>query len=221
VSAPGRPKREQEPERDSAKGFLMHALAALIDLLPQTQCKRCGYDGCAPYAAAVACGDADIDRCPPGGNAVVVSLAALLGREGKPIDPACGTPGPLQVAIIDESTCIGCTLCIEACPVDAIIGAARRMHAIVTSLCSGCELCIAPCPVDCIRMAPATRDWTRDDAQAARSRHDARRSRLARNERVANRKPVAPANEKEKRDAAIANALARARAKRATRSPHA
>jgi Na+-translocating ferredoxin:NAD+ oxidoreductase subunit B len=222
VSAPGRPKREQEPERDSAKGFLMHALAALIDdLLPQTQCRRCGYDGCAPYAAAVACGDADIDRCPPGGNAVVVSLAALLGREGKPIDPACGTPGPLQVAIIDESTCIGCTLCIEACPVDAIIGAAKRMHAIVPSLCSGCELCIAPCPVDCIRMAPATRDWTRDDAQAARSRHDARRSRLARNERVANRKPVAPANEKEKRDAAIAAALARARAKRATRSPHA
>jgi len=201
---------------------VIETLAARIDdLLPQTQCRRCGYDGCAPYAAAVARGDADIDRCPPGGDAVVVSLAALLDCASKPVDPACGTPAPLQVAVIDESACIGCTLCIEACPVDAIIGAAKRMHAIVPSLCSGCELCIAPCPVDCIRMAPATRDWTRDDAQAARARHEARRSRLARNERVANRKPVAPANEKEKRDAAIAAALARARTRRASRSPHA
>ena len=197
-------------------------LAARIDdLLPQTQCRRCGYDGCAPYAHAVASGDADINRCPPGGDAVVMSLAALVGRAFKPVDPACGTPGPLLVAVIDESACIGCTLCIEACPVDAIIGAAKRMHAILPSLCSGCELCIAPCPVDCIRMAPAQRDWTRDDAHAARLRHDGRIARLARNERVASRKPFAPASEQEKRDAAITAALIRARARRAARPPDA
>ena len=198
------------------------ALAARIDeLLPQTQCTRCGHDGCAPYARAVARGDADIDRCPPGGDAVVASLAALLGRAPKPVDPACGTPGPLLVAVIDEAACIGCTLCIEACPVDAIVGAAKRMHAILPSLCSGCELCVAPCPVDCITMVGAQRDWTREDALDARARHDARRARLARNERIANRKPVAPLNEKEKRRAAIAAALIRARARRAAGKPHA
>ena len=198
------------------------ALAARIDeLLPQTQCTRCGHDGCAPYARAVARGDADIDRCPPGGDAVVASLAALLGRAPKPVDPACGTPGPLLVAVIDEAACIGCTLCIEACPVDAIVGAAKRMHAILPSLCSGCELCVAPCPVDCITMVGAQRDWTREDALDARARHDARRARLARNERIANRKPVAPLNEKEKRRAAIAAALVRARARRAAGEPHA
>jgi len=198
------------------------ALAARIDeLLPQTQCTRCGHDGCAPYARAVARGDADIDRCPPGGDAVVASLAALLGRAPKPVDPACGTPGPLLVAVIDEAACIGCTLCIEACPVDAIVGAAKRMHAILPSLCSGCGLCVAPCPVDCITMVGAQRDWTRGDALDARVRHDARRARLARNERIANRKPVAPLNEKEKRRAAIAAALVRARARRAAGEPHA
>ncbi|MET0441297.1 MAG: RnfABCDGE type electron transport complex subunit B [Casimicrobiaceae bacterium] len=198
------------------------ALAARIDeLLPQTQCTRCGHDGCAPYARAVARGDADIDRCPPGGDAVVASLAALLGRAPKPVDPACGTPGPLLVAVIDEAACIGCTLCIEACPVDAIVGAAKRMHAILPSLCSGCELCVAPCPVDCITMVGAQRDWTREDALDARARHDARRARLARNERIANRKPVAPSSEKDKRRAAIAAALIRARARRAAGKPRA
>jgi electron transport complex protein RnfB len=197
-------------------------LAARIDaLLPQTQCTRCGHDGCAPYARAVASGEADIDRCPPGGDAVVASVAALLGRAPKPVDPAYGTPGPLLVAVIDEAACIGCTLCIEACPVDAIIGAAKRMHAILPSLCSGCELCIAPCPVDCIAMVPAQREWTREDARDARLRHDERRARLARNERIASRKPVAPPSEKDKRQAAIAAALARARARRASGTPHA
>jgi electron transport complex protein RnfB len=198
------------------------SLADRIDeLLPQTQCTRCGHDGCAPYARAVASGAADIDRCPPGGDAVVASLAALLGRAPKPVDPACGAHGPLLVAVIDESVCIGCTLCIEACPVDAIIGAAKRMHAILPSLCSGCELCVAPCPVDCIAMVPAQREWTREDARAARLRHDARRARLARNERIASRKPVAPASEKDKRQAAIAAAFARARARRASGTPRA
>jgi electron transport complex protein RnfB len=202
------------------------ALAARIDaLLPQSQCTRCGYDGCAPYAQAIAAGDAGIDRCPPGGDTVVASLARLLDRPPKPVDPECGTPGPLLVAVIDEATCIGCTLCIEACPVDAIVGAAKRMHAILPSLCSGCELCVAPCPVDCIAMAPAGREWTRDDARAARARHDARAARLARRERIANRKPPAPESQKlsdqDRRQAAIAAALARARARRAAQAPDA
>ena len=190
-------------------------------VLPQTQCTRCGYDGCAPYACAVASGEADINRGPPGGDAVVAALAALTGRPHKPIDPQCGVPGPLLVAVIDEADCIGCTLCIEACPVDAIVGAAKRMHAILPSLCSGCELCVAPCPVDCIAMVPAQREWTRDDAREARLRHDARRARLARKERIASRKPVAASSEKDKRQAAIAAALARARARRAPGTPHA
>jgi electron transport complex protein RnfB len=151
----------------------------------------------------------------------VASLASLLGREAKPVDPECGVPGPLLVAVIDEAACIGCTLCIAACPVDAIIGAAKRMHAIVPSLCSGCELCVAPCPVDCIAMVAANREWTRDDARNARERHDARRARLARNERIANRKPVAAVNEQAQRQAVVAAALARARARRASGNPHA
>lgn len=194
------------------------SLAARIDaVLPQTQCTRCGFAGCAPYADALAAGSTDLDRCPPGGDAVVVALAALTGRAVKPVDPACGTPGALTVAVIDESVCIGCTLCIAACPVDAIIGAQKRMHAVLPSLCSGCELCIAPCPVDCIVMAPAGRDWTCDDADAARLRHRARHARVARNERIANRRatPAVPAGEHDKRQAAVAAALVRARARRA------
>jgi electron transport complex protein RnfB len=195
--------------------------ARIDDLLPQTQCTRCGHDGCAPYARAIARGDAGIDRCPPGGDALVGKLAALLGRAPKPVDPAYGTPGPLLVAVIDEEACIGCTLCIAACPVDAIIGAAKRMHAIVPSLCSGCELCVAPCPVDCIAMVPSGREWTRDDAREARARHEARKARLARNERIAERKRIAPPSEKATREAAVAAALARARARRAARAPDA
>jgi electron transport complex protein RnfB len=223
VSTAGRPKGEQEPERDSAKGTLISTtLAARIDsLLPQTQCTRCGYQGCAPYANAVASGEADINRCPPGGDAVVASLAALLGRKPKPVEAACGTPGPFLLARIDELACIGCTLCIDACPVDAIIGAAKRMHAILPSLCSGCELCVAPCPVDCITMIPAQRDWSPEDARMARLRHDARKARLARRERIANRKPVAQPSDKDKRQAAVAAALVRARARRAAGTPHA
>jgi electron transport complex protein RnfB len=193
------------------------ALATRIDaVLPQTQCTRCGYAGCAPYAQALAEGVADLDRCPPGGDAVVIALAALTGRPPKPLDPACGTPGPLLVAVIDESACIGCTLCIAACPVDAIIGAQKRMHAILPSLCSGCELCVAPCPVDCITMAPASRVWSPADAGDARVRHRARNDRVARRERVADRKSIRdPAvNAREQRQAAVAAALTRARARR-------
>ena len=120
-------------------------------ILPQTQCGQCGYPGCRPYAEAIAEGEADINRCPPGGQEGVRKLADLLGREVKPLN---AEEKPKQVAIIDEQTCIGCTLCIQACPVDAIVGAAKQMHTIVASLCTGCELCVKPCPVECIRMEP-------------------------------------------------------------------
>ena len=193
------------------------SLAARIDAaLPQTQCTRCGFAGCQPYADALAAGESDVNRCPPGGDAVIAELAALTGRAAKPLDPACGAHGPLLVAVIDEAACIGCTLCIDACPVDAIIGAQKRMHAILPSLCSGCELCIAPCPVDCIVMVPANRAWTRADADAARGRHRARAARLAKRERISQRKAVArsAAAERATRQAAVAAALARARARR-------
>jgi electron transport complex protein RnfB len=120
-------------------------------ILPQTQCGQCGYPGCKPYAEAIAKGEADINLCPPGGAEGVQRLADLLGREVKALD---AEEKPKQVAVIDEETCIGCTLCIQACPVDAIVGAAKQMHTIVASLCTGCELCIKPCPVECIRMEP-------------------------------------------------------------------
>jgi electron transport complex protein RnfB len=130
-------------------------LAEKIDaILPQTQCGQCGYPGCKPYAAAIAAGDADINQCPPGGEDGVKKLAELLGLEGKPLDAAHGVPKPKSVAVIDEPTCIGCTLCIQACPVDAIVGAAKQMHTIIASECTGCELCLPPCPVDCIAMLP-------------------------------------------------------------------
>ena len=130
-------------------------LAARIDaLLPQTQCGQCRYPGCRPYAEAIADGSADIDRCPPGGEATVRALAALLDREPRPLDPAYGiTKGPL-VAWIDEERCIGCARCLPACPVDAIVGAPRFMHTVLRDACTGCELCLAPCPVDCIELRP-------------------------------------------------------------------
>ncbi len=158
------------------------ALAARIDaILPQTQCTKCGFDGCRPYAEAIAAGQAPIDRCPPGGSAGIAKLAALLGRAPVPLDPSCGSEGPLRVAHIDPSLCIGCTRCISACPVDAIIGAARRMHTVAEAMCSGCDLCVPACPVDCIVMIPPrAREarWTDEDAQAARQRFERRRSRL-------------------------------------------
>src|SRR5262252_6408184 len=123
-------------------------------LLPQTQCTRCGYEGCRPYAQAIAAGEAPINQCPPGGAATIEALARLLGCEPLPLNPANGIEGPPLVALIDEEACIGCARCLPPCPVDAIIGARRQMHTVVLSLCNGCELCIAPCPVDCISMVP-------------------------------------------------------------------
>jgi len=147
-------------------------------LLPQTQCTKCGYDGCRPYAEAIADGAVPINRCPPGGDDGIQALAGLLHTPPLPLDTTRGQHGPLLLAVIDEQHCIGCTLCISACPVDAIVGANKRMHTVLDDLCTGCDLCVAPCPVDCIDMVPAAREWTQADADAARERHDQRLARL-------------------------------------------
>ncbi len=156
------------------------------DLLPQTQCTKCGYPACRPYAEAIAEGNAGYNQCPPGGAEGVARIAALLGKPVIPLNPVNGAERERPVAVIDESACIGCTLCIQACPVDAIVGAAKQMHTVLPSLCTGCDLCVAPCPVDCISMQPVTPGrtgwdaWSQADADAARARHDARAQRLKR-----------------------------------------
>ncbi|WP_454731237.1 MULTISPECIES: electron transport complex subunit RsxB [Cupriavidus] len=155
-------------------------------LLPQTQCTKCGFDGCRPYAEALAAGEADCNRCPPGGAEGIGRLAALLGAPAPALDPACGTEQARAVARIDESLCIGCTLCIQACPVDAIVGAPKQMHTVLADWCTGCDLCVAPCPVDCIAMIPVTPGrtgwaaWSQAQADEARARYVARRARLVR-----------------------------------------
>jgi len=131
-------------------------------LLPQTQCAQCGFPGCRPYAEAIANGAADINQCPPGGEAGIRALADLLGREPKPLNPENGSEQARAVALIDEQTCIGCTKCIQACPVDAILGAAKQMHTVIAAECTGCGLCLPPCPVDCIDMvtpAQGLHEW--------------------------------------------------------------
>jgi electron transport complex protein RnfB len=213
------------------------------DALPQTQCTKCGYPACRPYAEAIAEGSAAINQCPPGGIDGVRRLSALTGHPVIPINPANGFERPRPVAFIDEQLCIGCTLCIQACPVDAILGAAKQMHTILPSLCTGCDLCVAPCPVDCIVMYPVTGElsgwdaWSQSEADAARARHDLRTRRLQR-ERADNdarlaAKAVAkmrevtaeatntPAEvaEKERKRAIIAAAMERARLKAATPPP--
>jgi electron transport complex protein RnfB len=192
------------------------SIAQRIDaVLPQTQCRRCGYDGCRPYADAIASG-APINRCPPGGDIVVANLAAITGRPATALDPECGAHGPLTVARIDEAACIGCTLCIEACPVDAIVGGPKRMHTVLAALCTGCGLCVAPCPVDCIAMAAAGRAWGREDARSARDRYRARNRRLAARVAQSSGGKSAEDAERAKRQAAVAAALARARNRRVT-----
>lgn len=134
-------------------------LVAKIDaLLPQTQCGQCGFAGCRPYATAIAKGEADINQCPPGGQTTIIALADLLGRDAKPLNREHGEEKPKRVAVIDESLCIGCTLCIQACPVDAILGAAKQMHTVIAKECTGCELCLPPCPVECIDMVTIKQD---------------------------------------------------------------
>ena len=193
-------------------------LVEMIDaLLPQTQCGKCGYGGCEPYAKAIAAGEADINQCPPGGETGIHRLAALLNREFKPLNPRFGVEKPREVAVIDEQTCIGCTLCIEACPVDAIIGASKQMHTVIIAYCTGCELCIPPCPVDCIQMHPAARPlWSQQDADTARERFDLRNLRLRREQREKEQrlaqKTHAPAQDQ--KQAAIQAALEHARMRR-------
>lgn len=156
------------------------------DVLPQTQCTKCGYPACRPYAEAIANGSASYNQCPPGGAEGVARIASLLGKPVIPLNPENGVERERPVAVIDESACIGCTLCIQACPVDAIIGAAKQMHTVIASLCTGCDLCVPPCPVDCIEMKPVTAGktgwaaWSATEADAARARHDARKLRLQR-----------------------------------------
>jgi electron transport complex protein RnfB len=156
------------------------------DLLPQTQCTKCGYPGCRPYAEAIASATAEHNQCPPGGAEGIARLAKLLGKPVIPLNPVNGAERPRSLAVIDESLCIGCTLCIQACPVDAIVGAAKQMHTVVADLCTGCDLCVAPCPVDCISMVEVTPGktgwdaWSQQQADAARVRHDFRTFRLRR-----------------------------------------
>jgi len=208
-------------------GEILARLEAAIDgVLPQTQCTKCGYPACRPYAHAVATGEADINRCPPGGDSGICRLAALTGRAYKPLDPACGLEQPRHAALIEEALCIGCTLCIDACPVDAIAGAPKQMHTVIAELCTGCELCLPPCPVDCIAMVPATGAdavWDERRADAARGRYERRQARLGRRQAERTARPAARgarsgaglASPQAKR-AAVEAALARARAKRAT-----
>ncbi len=208
------------------------------DLLPQTQCTKCGYDGCRPYAQAIATGSAAINQCPPGGAEGIARLAALTGYPVIPLNPVNGLERPRALAYIDAALCIGCTLCIQACPVDAIVGAAKLMHSVVPSLCTGCDLCVEPCPVDCIVMYPDTEQtgwqaWSAAQAEAARERHDFRTLRLQRerdeNDARLAAKAVAKlaavhaidpataadAAEKERKRAIIAAAMERARLKKA------
>jgi len=208
---------------------------AIDELLPQTQCRRCGYSGCRPYAEAMARGEAPINRCPPGGSEGVGRLAALLGVPVIALDPACGFEGPRSVARIEAEHCIGCTKCIQACPVDAIIGASKRMHTVIASLCTGCDLCVPPCPVDCIVIEPLTPQpepvWSAGEQRGARDRYHARARRLARvagerDQRLTTRASAkldaleteAADAETERKRAVIEAALARARARAAERA---
>ncbi len=157
---------------------------ALLAALPQTQCRRCGYADCRGYADAMAAGSADINRCPPGGAEGIARLAAVVGRTALPLDADCGVEAPRVVAIVDEAWCIGCALCLAACPVDAILGSARRMHTVIDALCTGCELCVPVCPVDCIALRPVSgsrtgwQAWSGEQAAVARERYAARQRRL-------------------------------------------
>jgi electron transport complex protein RnfB len=209
------------------------SLAQRIDaLLPQTQCTRCGYPDCRSYADAIAAGDAPLNQCPPGGAEGIRQLARLLGQPELPLNPEFGDEGPRRVVYIEEATCIGCTLCIQACPVDAIVGAPKRMHAVIEADCTGCELCLPVCPMDCIALEDASAGatgwaaWSPAQADAARARYAGRQARLARAARDEDERlsaqaapppaadtaiaDAAPSTDDPKR-AAIAAALARAR----------
>ena len=175
-------------------------LADRIDAaLPQTQCTRCGFPDCRAYAEAIAAGGAGINQCPPGGAEGIARLSALTGRTPLPLDPARGAEGPRKVMFIDEAWCIGCTLCIKACPVDCIVGAPKSMHTVIEVQCTGCELCLPACPVDCIGVEDATpgrsgwNAWSAADAERARGRYLSRQQRLAAAQREEDARLVATA----------------------------
>ena len=214
------------PTATPPAGVASLSLAQRIDaLLPQTQCTRCGYPDCRSYADAIAGGEAKINQCPPGGAEGIRLLAQLLDRPELPLDPTFGDEGPRRIVYIEEATCIGCTLCIQACPVDAIIGAPKRMHTVIEADCTGCELCLPVCPMDCIALEEASAGatgwaaWSPAQADAARARYAGRQARLARDARDEDErlgaKAAPPAAETASGDdpkrAAIAAALARAR----------
>jgi Na+-translocating ferredoxin:NAD+ oxidoreductase subunit B len=161
----------------------INLVKAIDALLPQTQCTKCGYAGCMPYAEAIAFNGAPINRCPPGGEQGIAALAALLNRPVLPLDRSCGDHLPHSVAVIDEEACIGCAKCLKACPTDAIIGANKFMHAVIAELCTGCDLCIPPCPVDCIEMVEDKRFPQSPIAETSRERFRFHNERLARDQR--------------------------------------
>jgi electron transport complex protein RnfB len=179
------------------------ALVNLLDgALPQTQCTRCGYPDCRSYAMAMAQGEADINRCPPGGAEGIQRLSALTGRPVSALDPAHGVEGPRALAIIDEDWCIGCTLCIKACPVDCIVGASKLMHTVIDAQCTGCELCVPVCPVDCIAMVPVSgaltgwQAWSAARAEEGRDRYAFRGIRIERDQREHDARMAAKAQAK-------------------------
>ena len=195
----------------------MNALAGrILDALPQTQCTRCGYPDCAGYAQAIAAGEAGIHQCPPGGAEGVARLSQLTGQPARAVDPQFGTEGPRAMAVIDEAWCIGCTLCLDACPTDAILGIHKRMHTVIEAHCTGCELCIPVCPVDCISLEVATpgksgwQAWSQAQADAARSRYEAHRRRHDKDEPAPAESPEAATPDRKR--AIVEAALARARA---------
>ncbi|MFZ6730496.1 electron transport complex subunit RsxB [Undibacterium sp. Ji42W] len=210
----------------------------LENALPQTQCTKCGYPACRPYAEAVANGTANYNQCPPGGQEGVVRLASILGKTVIPLDVTHGLERERPVAKIEEAYCIGCTLCIQACPVDAIIGAPKQMHSIISELCTGCDLCVAPCPVDCINMLPVTTGqtgwdaWSQTQADKSRQLYTSRNRRLIREKQENDERLAAKAADKlvaleaepalseeetaskERKKAIIAAAIERARIKK-------
>ena len=194
------------------------ALARELDAaLPQTQCTRCGYPDCRSYAQAIADGEAGINQCPPGGAEGVARLARLTGRPALPLSAEHGEEGPRRLAVVDEDWCIGCTLCLQACPVDSIVGGPKGMHTVIAPLCTGCELCIPVCPVDCISLVDASEGrtgwdaWSAAQAAEARERFAFHRERLARD---AAEQQARMAQRSAPDAAAVQAALARARARK-------